>query len=125
MAALGLTVLAYVPALGGELQFDDDLTVPAEAPVSWRDFLPAGLLGRPLTALTFAFNRATTGLDPVPLHATNVAIHLAASLVAWLLARATLREAGHPRADGLAVAVAGLFALHPMQAQAVAYIVQR
>ena len=38
---------------------------------------------RPLTVATFRLNRALAGrLDPVALHATNVALHAAASVAA-------------------------------------------
>jgi len=52
-------------------------------------------------------------------------VHLAASLLAWRLVRCAFREARHPRAEPLALATAGLFALHPIQSEAVAYLVQR
>lgn len=130
-APLLLAVAAYWRVLGGELVFDDlpqvaDNPAVRDLPAAVRGFLPALLSGRrPVTVLTFALNHATTGLQPWALHATNVAIHLGVTLLAFAFARAVLRLAGAAHPTGVAVAVAGVFALHPLQSQAVSYVVQR
>jgi Flp pilus assembly protein TadD len=126
-----LAVAAYWRVLGGELVFDDLPQLAGNAalrdlPAALRDFLPALLSGRrPVTVLTFALNHALTGLQPWALHATNVAIHLVVTALAFAFARAMLRLAGAAHPTGLAVAAAGAFALHPLQSQAVSYLVQR
>lgn len=128
---LALAVLAYWRVLGGELVFDDLPQLAGNAALRdlggvLRGFVPDLLAGRrPVTVLTFALNVATTGLDVRALHATNLAIHLGVTLLAFGFSRAVLRLAGAARPTGLAVAVAGLFALHPLQSQAVSYLVQR
>src|SRR6266568_6521407 len=122
---IGLTALAYVPAVRGEFQFDDYGNVDSTASALWGPSLSEALLNRPLTNATFALNRMVTGTHPVALHLTNIVVHLAASLLAWRLVRCAFREARHPRAEPLALATAGLFALHPIQSEAVAYLVQR
>jgi len=129
---VALAVAGYARSLRGDFVFDDVRGV-AEAPATrafWRwlaqDLSPATLLaGRPLTALTFAANHAVGGLDTLGYHLVNLAIHLA---VVALVFRFTARVAalsGAPRPRWLAVAVAGLFAVHPLQSQAVAYLSQR
>jgi tetratricopeptide (TPR) repeat protein len=80
---------------------------------------------RPLTLLTFALNYAYGQLEPWNFHVTSLLLHLVAVALAWAAARALLRLAGAARAEWLAVAVAGLFALHPLQSQAVSYVAQR
>jgi hypothetical protein len=129
---LAVTGLAYAPAVGGDFHWDDDLAVIANARVldpsrvRVSDFLPPRLgRDRVLTDLTFAANRALTGQANAPFVLTNVAIHLAAVLLAWAAARAVLRRAGHPRAGPLALLVAALFALHPLQVEAVSFVSQR
>jgi hypothetical protein len=128
---LVLAVAAYARALGGEFQLDDFGSI-VESPAvkdlgrALRGFWPAlARGGRPLTDLTFALNYAVGGLDPWGFHATNLAFHLAVVGLVFLFTRAGLRLAGSGAATGLAVAVAGLFALHPIQTQAVSYVVQR
>ena len=128
---LVLAVLAHARALRGEFQLDDFGSIVQNPAVkdlgrALRGFWPAlARGGRPLTDLTFAVNHAAGGLDPWGFHATNLALHLSVVGLVFLFTRAVLRLAGTGAATGLALAVAGIFALHPMQTQAVSYVVQR
>ena len=70
---------------------------------------------RPLTYLTFWLNRALGGHDPIGYHALNLALHLAAVLLAY----ECLLRLMDRRAAWLAAAI---FAVHPLQAEAVDYI---
>jgi len=70
---------------------------------------------RPLTFLTFWLNRALGDHDAFGYHALNLALHLAAVLLAY---QCLLRLVDR-RAAWLAAA---LFAVHPLQAEAVNYI---
>ena len=85
---------------------------------------------RPLPNLSFALNYAMGQLDVRPYHVTNLAIHLAAALLLLGIVRRTLRAGrSAPRygrdADGLALTVALLWLVHPLQTESVTYIVQR
>lgn len=121
------TAAAYLPAIDGEMLLDDIGIVrdPRVTDPLGRGF--AAWLGpaRPVVALTFALNHAAVGLDPRGWHLTNLAVHLAATLLAWGVARALLARAGLARPDGPALAAAALFALHPLQTESVAYVAQR
>ena len=94
---------------------------------------PARLLGatsRPILKLTLAMNYAVGGLDPRGFHAVNVVIHVLAALTLYGIVRRTLRSAGFRDRLGdagpwLAAAIALLCMLHPLQTQAVTYVVQR
>ena len=88
---------------------------------------PAEMLGpgRPVTEVTFALDWRAAGLDPVRYHLVGLLLHLAAVVAAFGFLSSLLRRAGHPRARGVALVVAGLFALHPIQAESVAYAAQR
>lgn len=129
---LALAVAASWRVLPGELQFDDEPAivqnpaVKALAPfltaAPWRAALSGG---RPVTDLTFALNYAYARLEPWNFHLSNLLIHLGAVSLAWAVARRLLRLAGAARPEGVALAAAGLFALHPLQSQAVSYVVQR
>jgi tetratricopeptide (TPR) repeat protein len=129
---LALTLLAYWRAMEGEFQFDDTHTV--ERNLQMKDlgaFLRHDFIdnyfatGRPLTDLTFSLNYAVGRLAPWNFHFTSLLIHLGVVVLVWALSRTVLRLAGAARAEWTAVAVAGVFSLHPMQTQAVAYISQR
>ncbi len=132
LALLLATAAAYADALRGELQFDDDQFVTSDLAIRdlgrllREELLPGLLHGRRVVVqATFAADYAVGRLDPLPYHATNLLVHLAAVVLAFLLARDLLRCAGHPRAAGVALAAAALFALHPLQTQAVTYVWQR
>jgi tetratricopeptide (TPR) repeat protein len=73
----------------------------------------------PLTSLSFLVDHALFGLDPAGYHATNVALHAAASV---LLFHALRRLSGALWPSALA---AGLFAVHPLQVESVAWISSR
>jgi len=130
-ALLGVVLLAtgaaYLPSIDGAFLLDDItlqqhplvLAPLGQGPGDWL------ASGRPLALLTFALNFAAVGLDTRGWHLTNVAIHLGAVVLAFLLARVTLARAGLSRPGGPALAAAALFALHPLQTEAVAYLTQR
>jgi tetratricopeptide (TPR) repeat protein len=74
---------------------------------------------RPLVSMTYALDYAVWGLDPLGFHLSNLALHLACC---WLVYCLALREA-IPRWP--AVAGAGLFAVHPVHVESVAWICGR
>lgn len=96
------------------------LNPPTETPVA----------GRPLVNFTFAINYFFHGLSPTSFHAVNVLIHFLSALLLWSITLRTLRSpyfAGRfeRSADWLALVVALLWALHPIQTEAVIYATQR
>jgi Flp pilus assembly protein TadD len=128
---LAATGLAYAPSLRGPFVLDDWGSIQANMRLRQPDAVrvpsPAEMLGpsRSVTELTFAADYRAAGLDPLRFHAVGLALHLAATLLAYAFLASLLRRAGHPRPRGVALVVAGLFALHPIQAEAVAYAAQR
>lgn len=71
---------------------------------------------RPLVVVSFAVDRVLYGLHAAGYHLTNVALHAAATLLAWVIARRVLG------ANFAAWASAALFAIHPCHVQAVGWI---
>jgi tetratricopeptide (TPR) repeat protein len=130
VALLGLllaaTFAAYLPALDGDFLLDDLDVLRDPRVVDPLASASAWLRSpRPVVAATFALNHAAVGLDTRGWHLTNVLVHLAAVVLAWLFARAALARSGLARPDLPALAAAGLFALHPLQTESVAYLTQR
>ncbi len=132
LVPLALAVAAYARVLDGEFQFDDGETVVRQLAVKdlggfLRDHLVQGFLSgaRPVTDLTFALNYAVGGLEPRNFHPTSLVLHLAVAVLVWAFGRSVLRLAGAPRAEWIAVAAAGVFALHPLHSEAVSYVSQR
>ena len=86
--------------------------------------------GRPLVACSFALNYAVGGLSVAGYRAANVAIHALAAITLYGVVRRTLRSPAiggrvAPRDDAFAAAVALVWAVHPLHAECVNYVVQR
>ena len=85
------------------------------SPYNWMYGMPSGLY-RPLTTLTFALNHGITGLNPDGFHAVNRLMHVLTCLgIFWVLRRL----ASDPP---VAIVTALLFAVHPVQTEAITYI---
>ncbi|MGA3007651.1 MAG: hypothetical protein ABSE59_07150, partial [Opitutaceae bacterium] len=98
-----------------------------------------GVGGRPLLNLTFAVNYALSGLSVGSYHVFNLLIHALAGLTLFGIVRRTLLEPPTPTSDHsivqqpifrkdatwLALAVAVIWMVHPLQTEAVTYISQR
>jgi hypothetical protein len=140
-ATLALLVgLLYWPGRGGGFVFDDfpnlvDNAALRVTSLNWTQWSAAllssdaGLLMRPLAMATFALNHWFTGLDPVPMKLTNIAIHAANAVLVLTLARLLLRLASpadvSPRLEWASRFLAAAWALHPLQLMAVLFVVQR
>jgi tetratricopeptide (TPR) repeat protein len=86
--------------------------------------------GRPLVNLTLALNYHFGGLDPHGYHVLNIWLHVLSALVLFAIVRRTLRlpcfqGRFDTAADPLALAVSLVWALHPLQTEAVIYVTQR
>jgi protein O-mannosyl-transferase len=89
-----------------------------------------GVCGRPLVNLSLAVNYAISGTDVWSYHALNLVIHVLAGLTLFGVTRRTflqppLRARFGAVAAPLALAVAGLWVLHPLQTESVTFVVQR
>lgn len=140
LTLVGGVFAVYWPALPGPFIFDD-----------WHNLIPLGryneldllqrlliyithegesFIQRPLSFLSFYINDNIWPGNPESFRFTNIAIHaINTLLVFWLSCRiVTLlayKEVSEKNALFLAFAVALLWGLHPIQVNAVAYIVQR
>ncbi len=120
---LAAIAAAYSNALGASFQFDDwDVIVRdprVQGVAAWWASMP-GI--RPLLKLSYAFNHAS-GFGAVGFHAVNVAIHAINGLIAMDLARRLAVRQGFDATSTrwLALATALVFALHPVQTEAVTY----
>lgn len=79
----------------------------------------SALTGRPVVAVTFAANYAMSGTDPTGWRAVNLAIHLLCAFLVYGIVRRTVRS------DSTALAVALLWALHPIGSEVINYVTQR
>ncbi len=129
---------AYLNTLQVPFLLDDLTTIVANptitklAPLGDVLFPPGEIYsaGRPILNLSFALNYAVGGQAVGGYHVVNLAIHLAAALVLFGLARRTLElprsgDVFRAHATPIAFAIAALWAVHPLLTSAVTYISQR
>jgi Tfp pilus assembly protein PilF len=123
------TVLVYLPVLrNGFVAYDDDLLITQEpalqagfgvASLRWALTSYANGNWFPLTRLSWLLDASLFGLDPRAFHASSVALHaLASGVLALALTRLT-------RAPGPSLFVAGVYALHPLRVESVAWAASR
>lgn len=132
--------LAYSNTLHAPFVFDDFGNIVDNEFI--RSFLPADVekssnpyaihlaLIRPIGLLSLQANYAWGGLDPFGYHVFNVCVHMLNGLLAWAVTARALRSTALApvfgrQAVAVAWAVAMVWALHPLQTQAVTYTVQR
>jgi protein O-mannosyl-transferase len=139
IAGLILAVtLAYANSFHGPFIFDDVASIVNNRSVrhlaSWQVLAapPEAITtsGRPVVNLSLAINYAISGLSVEGYHATNLILHILVALALFGLVRRTLllpvlsARLAAP-STGLALTVALLWALHPLQTESVTYIIQR
>lgn len=130
--------LAYWNSLKGPFVFDDASSITRNPSIqqgwnlgpSLRPPANSTTAGRPLVNLTLAVNYALGGEAVGGYHVFNLGVHLLAGLALLGLLRRTLAspvmEGTFGRDAGpLALAMALLWLLHPLQTESVTYVVQR
>jgi len=117
LVLLAAALVAFGASLGSGFHFDDyaifqDAALPS----------PEGWLGvwslrqtRPLTYLTFWMNYQLGGQNPLGYHLLNLVLHLGAVMLLYECLRRLMPETA-------ALASAAVFAVHPIQAEAVNYV---
>ena len=126
------TALSYSNTLDVPFLFDDQLRIQDNPRIRtlWPISSPMADTSRPFGMYTFAVNHALHGNHVWGYHATNLAIHILSGLVLFGIVRRTLARGdlvtGRVYSETiLAFAVALLWLLHPLNTQAVTYVVQR
>jgi protein O-mannosyl-transferase len=138
LSALALAVLivaTYGNTFGVPFLLDDIATLqenPSLSSLATALRPPAHVFsaGRPVLNVSFALDHAVTGEAVWGYHVTNLLIHVGAALTLFAtLRRALLLPGLAPRfgvvAPTLAFAIAGLWAMHPLQTGSITYISQR
>lgn len=125
-AALLLALFVYAPAMDGPFVFDDEY-LPFRDP----GFLKNGVgsmspMARPFMNYSFWWNLKLFGEEPYSYHMVNVLLHWISTCLMFLALRKLL-EMGKvvEWRDWLAVFGAGVFLLHPINTESVAYVAGR
>jgi len=128
---IGAGLAAYANSFDGAFLFDDDRRIIGNAQI--RSLWPPGSLlarRRPLVELSLAVNYALGELRTWGYHAFNLGVHVLAGLTLFGVIRRTLDLGELSRRYGrsshwLALVVAVLWMVHPLQTQSVTYVIQR
>ncbi len=116
--------VAYWPSFQAGFVFDDPAHIHQNKAIrSLPALLPAlAATNRPVIYVTLWANYSVGGLNVIGYHLVNFAIHLASGILLWrIVARTGRTEKG----EWSAFAVAAIWIVHPLQTQAVTYIIQR
>ncbi len=133
-----LIVAAYSNTLRAPFIFDDQVNIADNMSIRsmWPPWEPlyvspdTGITGRPLINFTFALNYAVSGDDVWSYHALNIIIQILAALILWGFIRRTLERQQLDinktwQPAWVALGCTLVWALHPLQTQAVTYLSQR
>src|SRR3990170_7945237 len=133
-----LTLLVYSNTFYASFHFDDTPQIVENYKIRNLGNLPEIIRGnRGISIATFALNYAIGGLNVVGYHIINLTIHVINGILIYFLIFLTLSRIDlgtdfksvpnkvRDRAKKIAIYTALLFAVHPIQTQAVTYIVQR
>jgi protein O-mannosyl-transferase len=122
-AGLLLAGLAYLPSLSGPLIFDD-LHLPFSDPSAARmsaHFWIGGV--RPVLMASYWLNYIVSGTQTFSYHAVNLLLHAASAVIVFFILQRLLKLASVEKNTFLfALFGAGIFLLHPLQSESVAYI---
>lgn len=121
---LVMTLVVYIPALGGGYVWDDDrlvtdnpnITTAARLIRTWTDPL-ANTDFYPLTHASWWLEYRFWRLNPFVFHLDNVLLHAANAVLFWTILRFLAVPGGW--------AAAAIFALHPLHVESVAWISER
>jgi Flp pilus assembly protein TadD len=134
VVAIGLiavVVAAHGGAVNGGFHYDDKVSITENLAIrKWQPWFyltspsaassePGAAGYRPLAVASFAINYAAGGLNPPGYLLGNLLLHLAASWLVFLVGRRLLRD------DRWAALAALIYAVHPVNAEAVNYVAAR
>jgi tetratricopeptide (TPR) repeat protein len=119
-----VAVFAYANSLRNPFVYDDYVAIVQNQTIqdlsSAKVLAPEAntpLAGRPLVNLSFAVNYALGGRNPVGYRVVNLGLHIACGLLVYALVRRFL--------PALALAIALIWTVHPLNSEVVNYITQR
>ena len=125
-------VCAYIPSFDGAFMFDEITRIEKSDQLHGLWPLSRMLSGRrPVVTFTLALNYKMSELDTRSYHAVNLTIHILAALTLYGILRRTLQRLEKQGAGlggagpWLALSVALIWVVHPLQTQSVTYIIQR
>ena len=126
-------LIAYSNTFTASFHFDDNPSIVENAGIkrlTWDNFISQFSGTRPVVNLSLMLNYQLSGLNVVGWHIFNVGCHIANSIfvylmILWTLGLQSLSAKYGDRAKRMALFGALLFGVHPIQTEAVTYIISR
>ncbi|MGE3173288.1 MAG: hypothetical protein AB7O97_11740 [Planctomycetota bacterium] len=129
---LAVAAAAWLPLSRCQFVFDDMPSIAENAALRGGRWLQAAygeqhtpLANRPLTCLLLSAEFALFGDRATPFRVVSVMLHWLVAGLLFLVVRGALQLRAEPRAGWVALALAALWAAHPLAADAVAYATQQ
>lgn len=134
--ALALALLTYIPAISGPFLFDDFSNLKHLAIISGHftterlgEYLVAwnGIIGRPLSALSFLIDDHSWPSDPESFKYNNILLHLLSGCFLFALTRQLLHanDVDWKNPETLSVIVLFVWLIHPLHVSTLMLVVQR
>lgn len=142
-----LCIVLYASSLYGTFVYDDFQTIVKNPYIKDIKYIPDYFdpshtemwsfhqaqrqLYRPILLTSFAFNYYLSRLDPFSYHLVNLILHIINTLLVYKAVQnivsllGQFKNSNPPNLRGIALTTALLFASHPIQTEAVSYIVSR
>jgi Flp pilus assembly protein TadD len=132
--AIPILILAglcvYANSFTKAFMFDDVYWISGSRPIAHLGQYLLDMRSRPVVAVTLWLNYRLGGLNVTGYHAVNLAAHIGAALLLFGIVRRTLllgqwNGRFQQSAPWLALAVALIWMVHPLQTESVTYVIQR
>ena len=135
IAIMVITVAAYYPGMSAGFYLDDESNFLWVAAMQWTEFnaevlqrtlAEVTMPSRPVANISIAFTHLLSGFDSAPYHWTNLVIHLAVGLsLFWVIRLFQHHHTSEKGGTWLALLLVFVFLVHPLNIQAVTYVIQR
>lgn len=126
-----LTILLYLPSMSGDFVFDDIHITDKQYLRGFTKYFDLAtwfnFYGRPLAFLTIDINYFFSGLDTTWYHIVNLVVHLLNTYLIFMILKSIFKDKLTKKSYFwfTIISLTLLFAIHPLQTQAVSYVIQR
>ncbi|MBI3813764.1 MAG: tetratricopeptide repeat protein [Nitrospinae bacterium] len=138
-----LIIIAYYNTIASPFNFDDEPAIIDNESIRSLSNIPdriTDIFSRPVLFISFTINYHIGGLDPTSYHVVNIGLHIAVSILIYLIVWHIVRGSGFGvRGSGflnpqsairnpqfqMPFLSAALFAIHPINTESVTYIISR
>jgi protein O-mannosyl-transferase len=126
---ISVGILIYANTVHYPFVFDDKLTIVENKSIQSNEIYKDVFQSRYIGLISFALNYRINGFDTFGYHLVNISIHILNAILVFELFYLMIAVIGNEKLLNqryrIALFIAAIFLVHPVQTQAVTYIVQR